>query len=523
MLPRYALPIAIVASFLFLCAPSYGSENASELRKEDRHLYVDKDTFFASINSFSKVDGAPWFSFKVNAHDELEVHANYGFNDREGGDVGMGIRFLALIEFHDVVSDGIYDESSDKMVSFYPLSASAFESDFLKRTNDWSDVAVDPSAEVIEKGIWDIEFAKAYEAGFIKGWEMGYHHGSRDQGASSAYMPDITNHITEEEMRSLQTGIRADLGSMGYEDEILEWLYRGSLMALHAGFSRGYDSGYHEDDGQDPAADTNAELTSMHKTSSSATRGELTPYAAADTAGLRSDYILPKYRPLKISRQDNGQGGYDQVIVIRDNNNVFGLRCVVSSDYVTIGNGYLSPASMKVDILIDDYPYRGRDTQLALLMEMGSQITYAGNIDIRQMDTSWDQSVGLAQDESELRFSTGNFSGFFSWVKYANADGARVDVKSKMLRSVYGSYWDEQGAHSENHRGVLFTYPRAASIQHDPKIGFIEIEDLNVYTDIPVIQKVGEQLRGDALLYAAASAIVVLFVAATWKRRGPSK
>jgi hypothetical protein len=180
---------------------------------------------------------------------------------------------------------------------------------------------------------------------------------------------------------------------------------------------------------------------------------------------------------------------------------------------------------MKLDIMIGNYPFKANDTKLALLMEMGSDIGYAGQVDMERKDVSYDQSFGLASDEEEISFSTGDFSGFFSWVKAADADGVDVPVRSRILNSVYGNYWEENGGLSVNHRGVLFSYPRADTIVHDQKLGFIEIENVNIYTmnltDDMDVREVAGKFIGDPALYLFGCSAVVLLVASTWKRRGP--
>ena len=485
------------------------SDQVKVQRTDSRNLYLERDTYYASINSFSRVDGAPWFRFQVNALNELEVRATYGFNSEERDGFGMGVRFLALIEYNDAGSDDMYDEKEDRVVSFYPLSASAFKSDYLNKANDWNQVKWDPSARIIDNGSWDLDYGRMYDRAFGLGWTLGQRIGSQDLDEGAEYIPSAERRLGREEMKRNIDQLTAWLERTGYPNDIKEWLREGAQRAFISGFSRGYEDAYNDipDD----------------------TRGEDHPARSGDnepcmdttdpTSNMkRAANPVPKYKPLKIYREIRDDGGTDIVIEIRDNNNVFGIRCTLSSELTMVENGYLTPSSMKIDILIDGYPFAGRGTKLALLMDMGSHASHSGNIDIRRMDTSWDQSNGLASDEEEVRFTTGNFSGFFSWVNHTIADGKSHPVNTRVLSSIYGSYWDDNGGKATQNRGILFSYPRARSIIHDPKLGFIEIEDSNLYPGIS-IQDAERGLSGEPTIYLMSFIAVALLIAATWRRK----
>ncbi|MDG6224715.1 MAG: hypothetical protein QCI82_04295 [Candidatus Thermoplasmatota archaeon] len=464
-----------------------------------RTLYLERDTYYASVNSFSRTEGAPWFKFQMNSLNDLEVRAAYGFNSEERDGFGMGVRFLALIEYNDAGSNDMYDEDEDRVVSFYPLSASALKSDYLRKANDWNRVKWDPSARIIENGSWDIDYARMYDRAFGAGWTLGQRIGSKDLDEGADHNPYAERRLGREEMKRNIDQFTQWLNDTAYPSETQDWLREAAARAFASGFYRGYEAAYDE-------------------TAPDRTRGEgpINPEEGPDRSKVSNP--APRYRPLKIYRKANGDSAPDMVIEVRDNNNIFGIRCTISSDMIEIENGYLSPSSMKIDILIDGYPFVGRGTKLALLMDMGSHVSYSGNIDFKRMDSSWDQSNGLASDEEEVRVTTGNFSGFFSWVNHSYADGDIHPVKARVLNSVYGSYWDENGGKSTQNRGVLFSYPRARSIVHDPKLGFIEIEDNALYPGIQLPEP-ERGLVGEPAIYLMSFIAVALLIAATWRRK----
>jgi hypothetical protein len=570
------------------------------VNNDERQLYVDQDTFFASVSSYTKVESAPWFKFSVDAHDELEIAASYGFNDKVRTDVGMDLKFIALIEYADTNGNSAYDEWSERMASFYPLSLSAYETDFINKQRDWQGTMVDEKTTIIQNGSWDWDYSSAFERGFVKGWGLGFRMGGEDGKANVPPQPDPAVRIDEDYAETIRVSLEKELLVRSYPVEIHKWLLDGSIKAFNMGFKNAYDLSYEKShvgtptpttdsakpaqnltsaspttandtstvkvsdqgtapnstttpsvssavkSGEDPTPDSadpeistssDSSSTNMSQTSSLASNKSTTARSCSTRGGEETaryvasvekpaQNIIPKYRPLKIHRQIEGDVT-NFVIETWDNNGYFGLRCVVSSEFSNVANGYISPGSMKIDIMIGNYPFKANDSKLALLMEMGSDIGYAGQVDMERKDESYDQSFGLAYDEEEIGFSTGNFSGFFSWVKAAEADGRDVPVRNRILNSVYGNYWEENGGLSRNHRGVLFCYPRSEAIVHDTKLGFIEIESVNIYTmnlsDNMEIREVAGKFIGDPVLYLLGCSAVVLLVASTWKRRGASR
>ncbi len=615
---------ALMVLVVLLIRPASGDDVSldGDINNESRQLYVDKDTFFASISSFSEAGGAPWFKFSLDAHDELGIKASYGYNDRTRDYVGMDLKFIALIEYFDTNGNGIYEDKDERMASFYPLSISAYSTDFINKEREWNETKVDEETQIIQNGTWEVDYSEFYQMGFLRGWKLGTDAGARDRTSSLPFQPDPAQRIPAE-VEMVKASFDLELSSKNaYPQEVRDWLLKGALNAFYAGFKHGYTQEYYykpttntdaetapkdeialptaeesssdtEDkttaSGTDPTASSSSDasanmsdqkdqevaptvtsdpsvsnVSSANGTSKDARASPTATTSSPDTdaasngsksdpmvgtepagpstsatSGTRGgDYtvepvtkvrpgqnIVAKYRPLNITKA--GQGDVDRIMLETwDNNGYFGIRCVVSNAFSVIGNGYLSPASIKIDLMIGKFPYRFNETKIALLMEMGSDIKYAGKVDMERKVESYDQKIGLASDEEEMSFNAADFSGFLSWFKDAVVDGVEAPVRSRLLASVYGKYWEDQGGNSENHRGVLFCYPRAERIVHDNKLGFVEIEEVNVYTERFPVNPIPADARtiiGNPALYLGGIAAVVLLVASTWKRRGPPR
>jgi hypothetical protein len=137
---------------------------------------------------------------------------------------------------------------------------------------------------------------------------------------------------------------------------------------------------------------------------------------------------------------------------------------------------------MKIDFIIQHYPYLKNDSYLALLIEIATDHT------LRLIDESFDEKKGYAFNESAINISSMNYSGFLSWQNTVSVDGINKSVKVGVLE---GDYPIGEGIKKIQH--ISFSYPFGTEIIHDPKIGVIgqsfilptlnnlQITDISVY------------------------------------------
>lgn len=115
-------------------------------------------------------------------------------------------------------------------------------------------------------------------------------------------------------------------------------------------------------------------------------------------------------------------------------------------DFATINGTSLLPTEVKIDILLDHFPYRANDTQVALLVA-----------------SEQETEVEAEATDAGLVASAAGFAASFTWAEHALVDGVLLPVRTTLLRSEA----DDDGAQAS----FALTYPRGTLINHDPIVG----------------------------------------------------
>ena len=533
----YIAVISLIMLSAFAVIPADGQEFIFDIGDlEDyvgigeRDLVVYQDTYSAYISSYKKdKEDEIFFDFTITADNQLWIGANYGRYNGEGFESsGMQVRFLGLIEYMDLNENGAYDPDSDEMVSGMPLSGDFYYSDLVNGAGDYTDVNWDDEPNIWDPHDWNDGLMEAYNLAFSTGWDLGFPDGEEDKEMGNPYDPDISFAFEDPDfMEFLMDFIDSTLVGLD-EDQIYE-AYEWAFTGLSNGYMMGYEHGY----GDVPYDPLEEEMT-YPETRSSNPDG-------SDPEGYNDDYnlyppgmepgdmgfypskSLPIYNPMEVSRMEFDNGSEEAVVTVWDEKGVFGITCKVSNMFSMIENGYLSPTSMKIDIMIEDYPYIETETDIAVLMDWGVSSMSMDAPELEYHDESYYQSKGLAVEEEEYRMGSSSFKGFLSWVKYADCDGEQKEVRVSSYNSFYGDYIDETGGYSENYKSVVISYPRSNSIYHDPKIGFLEIEGEDILKELSDIEEISNSLKGNIAVFMITVLAVSAFIGITWKRRGPSK
>lgn len=127
------------------------------------------------------------------------------------------------------------------------------------------------------------------------------------------------------------------------------------------------------------------------------------------------------------------------------------------------GQQILSPSEAKIDLEFN-YEFEREDTMLGLKIDIQTQ-----NQNHVQRRT-FDEERGYASDETGLRFTKNNYSGFFTW-----ADNAVVDGENRPVNATFISETGVKLNESEiNGNDVLYLcYQQGSEIVHDPKVGVV--------------------------------------------------
>ncbi len=492
----------------------------------DRDLVVHERPSLAMISSYLEEEEFQ-FTFSVSSDQDLIVSAQFqGWSEEQPEMVAMEVWFLGLIEFRDADGDGVYNAGVDEAVSVHPLSNSFINSDLVEGENYYKDVIWDDDVFPDAYEPRGIDPMELYRQGFNAGWDLGFTVGEEDVMNDQTYDPNIRMRMGEDSLMGMIDMILEDLYDT-YEEtdqEIYLWMSDNIWVGLENGFQMGYDKAYDPDDGLDDTG----------------TRSypDEDPYQEEDPNGYREvpfpedpemdwsypDYYYARYDPPDVQRVLNDDGSEKIMITVWDTDGIFGIRCTVSESFLHTDGGYLAPSEMKIDIMIRDYPFNATDTKLALLLDTGvNAISSSTDPTFEVKEVPSEVAAGSAFGEEQYRVSSSDFKGYFSWARNATCDGVDREVMASTESSMFGSWFDEMGRFSSDYRSVTFTYPQAETIDHDPKLGFIEVNGRSVLEPSGIIADVEDLLRGNVWIFIATTVVISAIVGLTWKRRGPTR
>lgn len=197
----------------------------------------------------------------------------------------------------------------------------------------------------------------------------------------------------------------------------------------------------------------------------------------------------------------NGSNVYTATATTADG--IFTLVLKLSTGITKMNSTIVTPNAIKIDVIINGYNYQGNNTYLTLQTDIKTES------ETEFEEQSDDEEHGFAQDESQIKVSNLNATGFFSWVKTAQADGLTVDVISSYLNSIDDH--DDDIEEGERHDIIFFTFDaqNPDKIVWDPKIGVSNDDLIN-------------QIMGSSVLDSlpfSPWAILAIFVIPIWYKR----
>jgi hypothetical protein len=223
-------------------------------------------------------------------------------------------------------------------------------------------------------------------------------------------------------------------------------------------------------------------------------------------------YERPGYKAVKSERVNGPQDTVEVLVSAETDNGVFGMNMHVSNSIIFSEDLILSPYEVKIDFIINDYPFAEEDTIVALCSIVAS-VNANWNTGLPEVYDDWRANV----EEDGLYFDMGDISkgvGYFSWYKNATLDGVDTEVKHTTLAQFSGFEWTPEQTTRIDLKYVAFTYGRADYIIHDPKLGF-------AFEDIPVYLQ--SLTRGNSGLFLMSMFLFVgMVMGARWYKRRSS-
>ena len=220
----------------------------------------------------------------------------------------------------------------------------------------------------------------------------------------------------------------------------------------------------------------------------------------------------PGYEEIAHERTAGPQGSTEVELTVTTTDGIFEVRMHISNSVILSEDLILSPYEIKLDYGINDYPCESEDSILALCSIVASA-NANWNAGLPETYDDWRTEV----EEDGLYFDMGDVSegvGYFSWFKNAQLDGVDTPVETSTLIQFSGFEWTPEASVTIDIKYVAFTYGRADSIIHDPKLGF-------AFEDIPVYLQ--SLVRGNAGLFLMSAFLFVgLVVGVRWYKKRSS-
>jgi hypothetical protein len=324
-----------------------------------------------------------------------------------------------------------------------------------------------------EKELLD-KFYEGFNIGYSKGHEWGEQEGEIDKANNYTYWPHWNYHISTKEYYAVKNIEVDEMKSQLDPDDDNEDFSNEELINL---FRTGYDQGF-----SNGFTDGYKAKYSFYGGGSWSRSGF---YGWNFEIYETPEYWLPKYKPIGIEELDIEDEKTELHIKVKGLLDVINLNCLISNHFTEIQNGFLSPSSMKINININDYPFDYEDTRLALLFDFEAKSFVSENLSVDKSDESYDEQLGLAFDEEEIRISSDTYLGFLSWVDYAFCDGVAKDVHIQVIPyfSTTSDYSTTASSHAflSDKFHVILTYQKSQSISHDPKMGVSKINSIDLY------------------------------------------
>lgn len=189
--------------------------------------------------------------------------------------------------------------------------------------------------------------------------------------------------------------------------------------------------------------------------------------------------------------EEAGDGGkIIHTITARTGDGVFAMVSHTTETRTQSEHGELSPNLMKIDLVVEDYPWARTNTRLALraMVETEGPVTTLTDPAQRQY---------MGENEGGIEVVEDGNTGFYTWVRSAEVDGSSSQVRSRVSNDAEGT-------------SLYFNYDNGDYIIHDPKLGVTLLDEglFDVMTRLlPYLAVIG-------------LGAIVIGAAVYWRKRG---
>ena len=201
------------------------------------------------------------------------------------------------------------------------------------------------------------------------------------------------------------------------------------------------------------------------------------------------DLEMAQWEALDHVDETTDEGKKVHAITARTKDGVFAMVSRTTGTQTQTQSGELSPNMMKIDLIVDDFPWTRANTRLALRATVDNEGTITHVADPAQRQYMGENEAGIeSNDDGDV--------GFYTWVRSADVDGMSQQVKVQVTNDAEGT-------------SLQFNYAQGDFINHDPKLG------------VPMLNEGLFDVMERLMPYLAAlgAGTIVIGAAVYWRKR----
>jgi hypothetical protein len=172
------------------------------------------------------------------------------------------------------------------------------------------------------------------------------------------------------------------------------------------------------------------------------------------------EYKLDDFNPIEYTPEIQPDNSTFHYLNISTVDYVFIAHLFIAEEFMDLSTTILSPAKIKIDIEISNFPYLDDASQLALYTKLEAKY------ELEENDVTEDEENGYVENESGIVTSMNGYMADFTWAETALIDGTEMSVSTTPI--------DTDDIDPDDDK-IYIIYPRGTHIYHDPKIGMVGI------------------------------------------------
>jgi hypothetical protein len=201
------------------------------------------------------------------------------------------------------------------------------------------------------------------------------------------------------------------------------------------------------------------------------------------------DLEKAKWDDLEYADEPADGGKMLHTITARTQDGVFAMVSKTTETRTQTQIGEVSPNLMKIDLVVEDFPWTRTTTRMALhaTVQTEGPVTHIADPAHREY---------MGENEAGIETVEDGDTGFYTWLRSANVDGEANQVRARVTNDAEGT-------------AITFNYAQGDSIVHDPKLG------------VPIVDEGLFDVMERLFPYLAAIGLgaVVIGAAVYWRKR----